>query len=58
MSNFERFKQALMRKKEEEYAKLMLEVKKMKDNIEHFLNLFFESTASQSQTRYTSLNMY
>ena len=58
MINFEKFKQALARKREEEYAKLLMEVKKIKENIEHFLELFFESSTSQSQTRYSGLNMY
>ena len=58
MTNFEKFKQALTRKKEEEYAKLMFEVKKLKENIELFLESFFESTTSQSQTKYSGLNMY
>ena len=58
MTNFEKFKQALLKKREEEYEKLMAEVKKVKENIEHFFELFFESTSSRAQTRYTNLSMY
>lgn len=56
--NFEEFKRVLKRREEENYAKLKAEVKKMKENIEHFLELFFESSTSKSQTRYTGLEMY
>lgn len=56
--NFEEFKLALKRREEERYAKLQEEIKKLRDNIEKFLTLFFESTTSKSQTTYTSLGMY
>ena len=58
MSNYERFKKALKEYEEKKFQELQAEVKKMKENIEHFLTLFFESTASKSQTRYSTLNMY
>lgn len=58
MTNFERFKQALKKKREEEYAKLQLEVKKMKQTIERFLTLAFECTASQAKTNYSGLEMH
>ena len=58
MTNFEKFKQALKRKEEENYAKLQEEIKKVKENIEHFLTLFFECTSSQARTGYSGLDMY
>ncbi|MBQ4115149.1 hypothetical protein IJD34_07060 [bacterium] len=58
MTNFERFKQALKRRKEEEYAKLQLEVKKMKETIEKMLTKIFECTANQAKTNYSGLEMY
>ena len=56
--NFEKFKLALKKREEERYAKLQDEIRKMRDNIEHFLTLFFESTSGQSQAKYTGLEMY
>ena len=56
--NFEEFKLALQRKREENYQKLLEEIRVLKKNIEHFLTLFFESTTSQTQTRYTNLQMH
>ena len=58
MLNFERMKKALKKREEENYAKLQDEVKKLRDNIEHFFTLFFESTTSEAHTRYTTLGMY
>lgn len=56
--NFEEFKLLLQRKREENYQKLLEEIRVLKKNIEHFLTLFFESTTSQTQTRYTNLQMH
>jgi hypothetical protein len=56
--NFEEFKLALQKKREENYQKLLEEIRVLKKNIEHFLTLFFESTTSQTQTRYTNLQMH
>ena len=39
--NFEKFKLALKKREEENYKQLQEEIKKMRDNIEHFLTLFF-----------------
>ena len=56
--NLEEFKLALQKKREENYQKLLEEIRVLKKNIEHFLTLFFESTTSQTQTRYTNLQMH
>ena len=56
--NFEKFRLALKRKREENYQKLLEEIRVMKKNIEHFLTLFFESTTGQAQTNYSCLEMY
>lgn len=56
--NFEKFKQELKRREEERYEQLQEEIRKMRDNIEHFLTLFFECTTSKTQTKYTELGMY
>ena len=56
--NFEKFKLALKKREEERYEQLKEEIRKMRDNIEHFLTLFFESTASKAQTNYSNLQMY
>jgi hypothetical protein len=56
--NFEEFKLLLQRKREENYKKLLEEIKVLKANIEHFLTLFFESTTSKTQTMYTNLQMH
>ena len=56
--NFEEFKLALKKREEERYAKLQEEIRKMRDNIEHFLTLFFECTTSKNQTNYSNLQMY
>ena len=56
--NFEEFKLALRRKREENYAKLLEEIRILKKNIEAFLTKFFESTASQAQTNYSGLQMH
>ena len=58
MLNFERMKKALKKREEENYARLQEEVKKLRDNIEHFFTLFFESTTSETQTRYSTLSLY
>ena len=56
--NFEEFKLALRKREEERYAKLQEEIRKLRDNIEKVLTMFFESTTSKAQTRYSSLGMY
>jgi hypothetical protein len=56
--NFEEFKLALKRRREENYAKLLEEIRKLRKNIEDFLTKFFECTASQAQTRYSGLEMH
>ena len=56
--NFEEFKLLLQRKREENYKKLLEEIRELKANIEHFLTLFFESTTSQTQTTSTNLQMH
>ena len=56
--NFEKFKLALKKREEERYEQLQEEIKKMRDNIEHFLKLFFECTTSKAQTNYSNLQMY
>ena len=58
MSNWEKFKQALKKREEERYEALRKEVIKMRDNIERMLTMFFESTASKSQTNYSGLGMF
>ena len=56
--NFEEFKLALKKRKEENYTRLLEEIQKLKKSIEDFLTKFFECTASQAQTRYSGLEMY
>jgi len=56
--NFDEFKRALKKREEERYAKLKEEIAKLRENIEAFLTLFFESTTSKSQTNYNGLSMY
>ena len=56
--NFEEFKLALRRKREENYAKLLEEIRVLKKNIEAFLTKFFECTANQAQTNYSELQMH
>ena len=56
--NFEKFKLALKKREEERYAKLQEEIRKLRDNIEKVLTMFFESTTSKAQTRYSGLGMY
>ena len=58
MSNWEKFKQALKKREEEKYEALKAEVKKLRENIEKMLTLFFESTTSKSQTNYSGLGMF
>lgn len=58
MKNFEKLKLALKKREEENYAKLQEEVRKLRDSIEHFLTVFFESTSSKAQTNYRGLEMY
>lgn len=55
---FENLKKALKKREEENYARLREEIIKLRDNIEHFLTVFFESTASKAQTNYQGLEMY
>ena len=55
---FENLKKALKKREEENYARLREEILKLRDNIEHFLEVFFESTASKAQTNYQGLEMY
>ena len=56
--NFEEFKLVLKRKREENYLKLLDEIRKMQKSIESFLTKFFESSSGQAQTNYTGLEMY
>ena len=56
--SFEDFKLALRKREEERYAKLQEEIRKLRDNIEKVLTMFFESTTSKAQTRYSGLGMY
>ncbi len=58
MSNWEKFKQALKKREEERYEALQKEVRKMRENIERILTMFFESTTSRSQTNYSGLGMF
>lgn len=58
MYSFEKLKKALKKREEERYNALKKEVKQLREKIEHALTLFFESTASQSQTRYSGLEMH
>lgn len=57
-TSFERLKAAIKRKEEEQYVKLKEEIIKLRDNIEYYLTLFFESTSSQAKTNYSGLEMY
>ena len=56
--NFENFKLSLKKREEERYAKLQEEIRKLRDNIEKVLTMFFESSTSKAQTRYAELGMY
>ena len=56
--NFEEFKLALKKREEERYAKLQEEIRKIRDTIEKVLTMFFESTTSKVQTKYSELGMY
>ena len=56
--SFEDFKLAMRKREEERYAKLQEEIRKLRDNIEKVLTMFFESTTSKAQTRYSGLGMY
>ncbi len=58
MLNFENFKRALKKREEERFEQLKAEVRKVKATIEKLLTMFFESTACQSQTKYSGLDMY
>lgn len=58
MYSFEKLKAALKRREEERYEALRKEVKTLRQRIEEALEMFFESTASQSQTRYSGLEMH
>ena len=58
MYSFEKLKAALKRREEERYEALKKEVKTLRQRIEEALEMFFESTASQSQTRYSGLEMH
>ena len=58
MYSFENLKKALKRRDEENYESLKKEVKTMREKIEEALEKFFECTASQTQTRYSGLEMY
>ena len=56
--NFEEFKLALKRRKEENYARLLDEIRRLRKSIEDFLTKFFECSASQAQTNYSGLQMH
>ncbi len=58
MYSFEKLKAALKRREEERYEALKKEVKTLRQRIEEALEMFFESTASQAQTRYSGLEMH
>lgn len=58
MYSFERLKQALRKREEERYEALKKEVVTLRDRIEKALEMFFECSASKSQTRYSGLEMY
>ena len=58
MYSFEKLKAALKRREEERYEALKKEVKTLRQRIEEALEMFFESTASQSQTHYSGLEMH
>ena len=58
MTSWEKFKQALKKYEEERYEALCAEVRKMRENIEKMLTMFFESTTSKSQTNYSGLNAF
>ena len=55
---FENLKKALKKREEENYARLREEILKLRNNIEHFLTVFFESTSGKAQTNYQGLEMY
>ena len=56
--NFEDFKRALKKKEEENFLKLKEEIRRLQFNIEKFFTFFFESTANQTQTKYSNLGIY
>lgn len=55
---FEDLRLAIKKRDEERYELLKEEIKKLRDTIEHYLTLFFESTSSKAQTNYSNLQMY
>lgn len=55
---FEDFKRALKKREEENFLKLKEEIRKLQFNIEKFFTFFFESTANQTQTKYSNLGIY
>ena len=58
MYSFERLREVLKKKQEARFRLLKREIRHLKAKIEHGLELFFECTASKSQTRYSGLEMY
>ena len=58
MYSFERVKEALRKSEEEIVQALNNEFQHVKDKIERGLEMFFECSASKSQTHYSGLEMY
>jgi len=58
MYSFERLKEALRKREEERFQALKNEIQHLKDKIERGLEMFFECSASKSQTHYSGLEMY
>ena len=56
--NFERFKEALRKREEEQFEKLKKEIKELKTSIEIFLTKFLESTSNHARTNYYGLYMH
>lgn len=58
MYSFERLKEVLKKREEERFEALKKEINHLKAKIERGLEMFFECSASKSQTRYSGLEMY
>lgn len=58
MYSFEKLKKELKKREEERYNALKKEIRQLRDRIEKALTMFFESSASQAQVKYTGLEMY
>lgn len=55
--NYENFKAALRRVEEENYARLMADVAKVKAFVERALTLFLESSANMANTQYHGVEL-